>query len=233
VWRSNWQGKWPCQIDREPWEHIHAGMCMHTEMAKTRRRRGWRLHFVFVSLAFLFCTTTCQVDRERSARVCAKRSNWCRKCRSIVCVWEVGVCGEGRRTNCFFLLWSFCGKERSAEAFCGERLQVLCWIFLKGEVRHERWRQLLKHGLLDEGEENGSAEGPEVLSFFQAKVATLSNWPREDKFEIGSWSAEGGGGGRVPRTCTSDRWANLSNWLETIAATYVTKNLSIWPRRNS
>jgi hypothetical protein len=47
--------------------------------------------------------------------------------------------------------------------------------FLKGEVRYERWRQLLKHGLLDEGEENGSAEGPEVLSFFQAKVVTLSN----------------------------------------------------------
>jgi hypothetical protein len=26
-------------------------------------------------LFFLFCTTTCQVDRERSAGVCAKRSN--------------------------------------------------------------------------------------------------------------------------------------------------------------
>jgi hypothetical protein len=107
VWRSNWQRKWPCQIDREPWEHIHAGMCMHAEMAETRRRRGWRLRFVFVSLVFLFCTTTCQVDRERSARVCVKRSNWRRKCRSIVCVWEVGVYEEGRRANCFFSFVKF------------------------------------------------------------------------------------------------------------------------------
>jgi hypothetical protein len=76
-------------------------MCMHAEMAETRRRRGWRLSFVFVFL-LSFCTTTCQVDRVRSAGVCAKRSNWRRKCRSVVCVWE-GVCGEGRRAHCFFL----------------------------------------------------------------------------------------------------------------------------------
>jgi hypothetical protein len=123
------------------------------------------------SLSFLFCTTTCQVDRERSARVCAKRSNWRRKCRSIVCVWEVGVCWHGRQEHCFFSLSrSFCGKGEERWSSCGERLKVLCWSFLKGEVRHERWRQLLKLGLLDEGEENGTVEGPEVLSFFKRKL---------------------------------------------------------------
>jgi hypothetical protein len=189
----------------------------------------------FSSLSFLFCTTTCQVDRERSARVCAKRSNWRRKCRSAVYVCERCVCVDTADKSIAFSLFRevFVGKERSVEAVCGKRLEVLWWSFLKGEVRLERWRQLLKLGLLDEGEENGSAEGPEVLSFLQAKVVTMSNWPREGKFKTRSCSAEDGGGGRIPRTCTSDRWANLSNWPETIAATYVTKNLSIWPRRNS
>jgi hypothetical protein len=50
-------------------------MCMHAEMAETRRRWGWRLSFVFVFL-FSFFTTNCLIDRERSVGVSAQRSNW-------------------------------------------------------------------------------------------------------------------------------------------------------------
>jgi hypothetical protein len=201
-------------------------------MAETRRRRGWRLSFVFVFI-FAFYTTTCQVDSLRSAGVCAKRSNWHRKCRSAVCVCE-GVCWEGRCAQYLFPL---------SRSFCG-----------KGEERWSSWREAAGSFVLKFSKGWSSPRKVEIVvvafstwrrwgewecrrtwctEFFQAKVATLSNWPREGEFKIGSCSAEDGGGGRVPRTCTLDRWANLSNWPKTIAATYVTKNLSIWPRRNS
>jgi hypothetical protein len=146
VWRSNWQGKWPCQIDREPWEYIHAGMCMHAEMVETRRRRGWQLSFVFVFL-FSFFTTTCLIDRERSVGVCATRSNWGRKCRSVVCESWIGekvVCvfKEADVRIFFFSFAKFLrvgwgALKQSVE--CGWKFrEVFCWSCLKGEVFLER-----------------------------------------------------------------------------------------------
>jgi hypothetical protein len=84
----------------------------------------------FSSLSFLFYTTTCQVDRERSARVCASglidvgSAEALCVCERLVCVEKADV-----RNFCSLFRKVFVGKERSAEAVVGSGWKFCVEVF--------------------------------------------------------------------------------------------------------
>jgi hypothetical protein len=105
-------------------------------MAETRRRRGWRLSFVFIFL-FSFFTTTCLIDRERSVGVSAQRSNW--QVWSVEAYMSFGVVSrlcELQAVVVYIVFTSSFAKLLrfgwgSVDAVCGVRLEVSGSFLLK------------------------------------------------------------------------------------------------------